>query len=101
MLLSSVSYAQFSLDVTVRVDSPLGLSIMASGGLDRDRLGLGPSLLSRLFMPVGHAKRYFKEFVMSDRFPVTKFSSARSFERTAGHTRSINYITPLRGGWRL
>ena len=52
-------------------------------------------------MPEGHAKRYFKEFVMADRFPVTKFSSARSFERTAGHTRSINYITPLRGGWRL
>ena len=36
-----------------------------------------------------------------DRYPVTKFASARSFERTAGATRSVNYITPLRGGWRL
>lgn len=36
-----------------------------------------------------------------DRFPVTKYSSARSFERAAGLTRRVNYITPLRGGWRL
>lgn len=43
----------------------------------------------------------FKEFKMSGRFPVNKYNSARSFERSAGHTRSINYITPLRGGWRL
>lgn len=35
------------------------------------------------------------------RSPVTKYSSARSFERSAGRTRAINYITPLRGGWRL
>ena len=46
-----------------------------------------------------HAKQ--KEFIMADRFPVSKFSSARSFERSAGHTRAINYITPMRGGWRL
>lgn len=38
---------------------------------------------------------------MADRFPVSKYSSARSFERSAGHTRAINYITPMRGGWRL
>lgn len=38
---------------------------------------------------------------MADRFPVSKYSSARSFERSAGHTRAINFITPLRGGWRL
>lgn len=38
---------------------------------------------------------------MSDRFPVTKYASARSFERAAGMTRSINFITPRRGGWRL
>nr|QJB20712.1 MAG: hypothetical protein [Microvirus sp.] len=36
-----------------------------------------------------------------DRFPVTKYSSARSFERAAGRTRTINFIQPLRGGWRL
>lgn len=36
-----------------------------------------------------------------DRFPVSKYSSARSFERAAGLTRSINYISPMRGGWRL
>lgn len=36
-----------------------------------------------------------------DRFPVTKYSSARSFERAAGNTRRVNTITPLRGGWRL
>lgn len=36
-----------------------------------------------------------------DRFPVNKYSSARSFERSAGHTRSINLMTPLRGGWRM
>lgn len=36
-----------------------------------------------------------------DRFPVNKYSSARSFERFAGRTRAINYITPMRGGWRL
>ena len=38
---------------------------------------------------------------MADRFPVSKYASARSFERSAGFTRAINYITPLRGGWRL
>lgn len=38
---------------------------------------------------------------MSDRFPVSRYASARSFERSAGRTRAINYITPLRGGWRL
>lgn len=38
---------------------------------------------------------------MADRFPVSKYSSARSFERSAGLTRKINTITPLRGGWRL
>lgn len=37
----------------------------------------------------------------SSRFPVSKFSSARSFERSAGQTRSVNYIVPMRGGWRL
>lgn len=42
----------------------------------------------------------FKELTM-DRFPVSKYSSARSFERSAGQTRAINYITPMRGGWRL
>lgn len=36
-----------------------------------------------------------------DRFPVSKYSSARSFERAAGATRVINVFTPLRGGWRL
>lgn len=36
-----------------------------------------------------------------DRSPVTKYSSARSFERSAGRTRRVNYITPMRGGWRL
>lgn len=36
-----------------------------------------------------------------DRFPVSKYSSARSFERAAGLTRTINYISPMRGGWRL
>lgn len=36
-----------------------------------------------------------------DRFPVNKYSSARSFERAAGRTRSINMFTPLRGGWRM
>ena len=36
-----------------------------------------------------------------DRFPVSKYSSARSFERSAGITRLMNVITPLRGGWRL
>lgn len=36
-----------------------------------------------------------------DRFPVSKYSSARSFQRSAGLTRTINTITPLRGGWRL
>lgn len=41
------------------------------------------------------------EFIIMDRFPVSKYSSARSFERSAGHTRSVNYIKPLRGGWRL
>lgn len=43
----------------------------------------------------------FKGVIMAGRFPVSKFSSARSFERSAGNTRAINYITPLRGGWRL
>jgi hypothetical protein len=38
---------------------------------------------------------------LMDRFPVSKYSSARSFERAAGQTRAINHITPLRGGWRL
>ena len=38
---------------------------------------------------------------MSGRSPVSKYNSARSFERSAGRTRSINYIQPLRGGWRL
>lgn len=38
---------------------------------------------------------------MADRFPVSKYSSARSFERSAGATRKINTISPLRGGWRL
>ncbi|QXP44338.1 MAG: hypothetical protein [Arizlama microvirus] len=59
-----------------------------------------PFPAKRLFMPEGHAKLYFLELIM-DRFPVSKYSSARSFERSAGHTRSINYITPQRGGWRL
>lgn len=36
-----------------------------------------------------------------DRFPVSKFSSARSFNRASGATRKINNITPMRGGWRL
>jgi len=36
-----------------------------------------------------------------DRFPVTKFSSARSFERAAGRTRKMNVTSPRRGGWRL
>lgn len=36
-----------------------------------------------------------------DRFPVSKYSSARSFERSAGRTRSINTFSPMRGGWRL
>jgi len=36
-----------------------------------------------------------------DRFPVSKYSSARSFERAAGRTRVVNTISPLRGGWRL
>lgn len=43
---------------------------------------------------------YFLE-IMMDRFPVSKYSSARSFERSAGITRMINYVTPMRGGWRL
>lgn len=37
-----------------------------------------------------------------DRFPVSKYASARSFERYAGHTRRINVMAPpMRGGWRL
>lgn len=36
-----------------------------------------------------------------NRSPVTKYASARSFERSAGVTRRVNYITPMRGGWRL
>lgn len=47
------------------------------------------------------SRGFFGGFTMADRFPVTKYSSARSFERSAGHTRTINFITPLRGGWRL
>lgn len=35
------------------------------------------------------------------RSSVTKYSSARSFERAAGLTRRVNYIVPMRGGWRL
>lgn len=38
---------------------------------------------------------------MPDRSSVSRYSSARSFERAAGTTRKLNIFTPLRGGWRL
>lgn len=57
-------------------------------------------MVSIIWVPGASAGAFLKEFFM-DRFPVTKYASARSFERAAGRTRVINVISPRRGGWRL
>ncbi|AZL82785.1 hypothetical protein [Apis mellifera associated microvirus 5] len=71
--------AQFPLDVTVLVDTACPWAAVS----------LQLPYLTSL------------ESIMSDRFPVSRYASARSFERSAGVTRVMNVITPLRGGWRL
>lgn len=37
----------------------------------------------------------------TQRFPVSRYASARSFNRAEGRTTRLNIFSPLRGGWRL